>query len=184
MANKGNKGTEDTAPNAGAPTGGIDDIDESAMAFDGGEKVSGGFTGPSWMPHLVEFSDTVIKQKLANVGAGSSIRATIAGFLREMNAWGKRLYFVDIPVKGGAFTRVHVPEHEALYGSLGAIKVGARVQLTYVGRGKAKPNQSAPHVYEVVAEKGSVGARRADALNVVKKQEAEEELPELPPQLQ
>lgn len=157
---------------APASKGGLDDIDESAGAFDDGERVSGGFDGPSWMPQLVEFSDKVIQQKLAKANPGSSARVTITGALTVAYAWGRKLYFVDIVLKDKSTTRVHAPEHASLYGCLNSIEIGARVKLTYAGRGKAKAGHAAPVLYEVIAERGkSLPEPRKDALVILKRDE-------------
>lgn len=163
--------TEDTPPETtAAPVSGmgLDEMDDVAIAFDG-EKASGGFDGPSWQPNLVEFSTEVIRMKLEKLGKGSSYRPEIAGTLVVGTAWGKSLYFLDVPLKDKTSTRVHLPEHFSLYGSLGLVEVGAKVRLKYVGRAKkAKPGQTAPVLYEVIGEKGRVlSQKRADALEVI-----------------
>jgi hypothetical protein len=153
---------------------GIDDIDEAAIAFDG-EKASGGFDGPSWLPHFVEFADSVIKTKLEKVGAGSSTRKDLAGRVVIASAWGRRLYFIDVPMKDKTTKRVHVPEHTSLYGVLNGIELRSLVRISYVGRGKAKPGQTAPHLYDVTAEKGKIlGTPRPDALAIMSKRELDD----------
>lgn len=172
-----------TAP-TGATAPAVDDgIDDGAFVKDG-TRASGGFSGAMWKPDLCPqhtvFNERVIAEKMAaDAAKGFQVlpRQEIGGTLRKAMAWQKMLYFLDVPLKGGGVLMTHIPEHDALYGSLGFIKWGAKVKLTYRGRGKAKPNQSAPHLYDVVAEKETdvLTKAREDALVVVRKQDEEED---------
>lgn len=151
MAAKTTQEKTATPPSAG---GGTEfDIDDAAVAFDG-EKLSGGWDGPMWLPHLVEFSDKVIQQKLATANPGSTSRETIAGTLAIGTAWQRRLYLLDVPLKGGKLARYHLPEHTALYGLIDWAEEGAKLRLSYAGRGEPKPGQQAPMLYTVEVERG------------------------------
>jgi hypothetical protein len=143
--------------------------------FDGGERVSGGFEGPTWAPHYSEFNDKRRGELLAKLGAGSSDAPAIVGRLKAFSAWGRRIYGVQIDET----TIAKLPEHQTLYTALGMVRLGARVKIVYKGRAdKAKPGRQAPILYDVFTEKGGSCDMRADALKVHRREDREAVDPE------
>lgn len=138
--------------------------------FEGGEKVSGGFDGPTWAPHYSEFNEKRSAELLAKLGTGSSMASKVVGKLVAFSAWGRRIYGVRIDET----TTVKLPEHSTLYTALGMVKVGARVKIEYKGRGQAKAGRQAPILYDVTAEKGGACDARADALKIHRREDPDE----------
>lgn len=166
---KASKGKAAPAPEqqeqAAGPVVGDDDFDDGPLT--NGEKVTGGFDGPHWMPHLVEKNERRQKEALAKLAPGSTVRPTMKGRLVVASAWGRKLYFIDATTRSGEVVRFHVPEQATLYRALNTIKVGAVVFVEYKGLGQAKPGQNAPFIYDVSAEKGAaLGEERADKLTI------------------
>ncbi|MEI6481050.1 MAG: hypothetical protein WCO19_01965 [Candidatus Saccharibacteria bacterium] len=158
------------------------DLDDEAIAkgLASGERTTGGFDGPSWVPTLAAVHNPDLKPealavKVGKAGPGSTTRAKLAGVLVAAMAWGRRIYFVDVTAKDGRKARVKLPESKVLYAGLNLCKLGATVALGYDGRGKPKkPGQQPPHLYTVASvDHAMLPAPRADSLRAESMDERE-----------
>lgn len=140
---------------------------------EGGESMGGkGSDAPAWVPHFSEFSEKIKAERMAKLPAGSTARADLRGKLAVERAWGRALYFVDVPTPDCKIA-VRLPEHAALYNTLNQVALGADVKIVYAGRAtKAKRGQQAPHVYDVTT-KGGLNAPREDALVIMRREDDE-----------
>lgn len=138
-------------PNLDAELDGAGDV--IAKALESGERTTGGFEGPSWVPMLAEKHNPDLKpealaKKIEKAGPGSTVRDTIAGALHAAFAWGRRAYFLDVTTKAGV-VRVKLPENKLLYKGLNLWPLGAKVAIRYDGLGKAKDGRKPPHLWTV-----------------------------------
>lgn len=144
-----------------------------------GDKVSGGFDGPSWVPFhhpdRTKLNAAALREKLEKLpgGVASGIdRGQIAGNLVVMFAWGRRAYFLDVKREKSPGVmeeiRVKLPEHWSLYSGCNLILLGTPIALRYDGTGKAKDGKQPPHLYSVIAlQKGrTLNKPRKDALTI------------------
>jgi len=174
---KDTSAASNTAPLTTASDDGYEDVDFDA-AEKAGDRVSGGFDGPAWVPFFhadrSDLKPEKLAEKVAKLKTGAIVRQQLSGILVAAFAWGRRAYFLDT-VKDGEVERVKLPEHGTLYSSLNLIALGTKVAIRYDGLGAAKPGRSAPHLYATVAmEKGKTGAGpRKDALKIQSKDERE-----------
>lgn len=156
---------------------GYEDVDFDA-AEKVGDRVSGGFDGPAWVPFFhpdrSDLKPEKLAEKVAKLKTGAITRQQLSGHLVAAFAWGRRAYFLDT-VKGDGVERVKLPEHGTLYSSLNLIALGTKVAIRYDGLGTAKAGRSAPHLYATLAlEKGHTGTGpRKDALKIQSKDERE-----------
>lgn len=142
-----------------------------------GEKVGGSYEGPIWSPQLAELNDKRRAQALADLRSTnprSTAQPVLRGALVQIDAWGRMVYALELKDREGQTLRVKVPEHTALYGSLGRIKWGTDTRIEFQGYGKAKAGKRAPCLYEIVAaEGGRLSEARPDALTIVRRDDAE-----------
>lgn len=152
------------------------DFDEAEKV---GDRVSGGFDGPAWVPFFhpdrSDLKAEKLAEKVAKLKTGAITRQQMSGTLVAAFAWGRRAYFLDCEKSGGVLERVKLPEHGTLYSSLNLIALGTKVAIRYDGLGTAKAGRSAPHLYATLAlEKGRTGTGpRKDALKIQSKDERE-----------
>jgi hypothetical protein len=164
--------SENTAPVNTAPN--LDDElahDDDAMAeaLASGQKTTGGFEGPSWVPMLAaehsDLKEAKRVEKVEKAGKGSTTRQLLRGRLVAEFAWGRRLYFLDVPLKGGKSCRVKLPESRRLWDGLNLCALGSDVAVRYDGRGKAKAGRQAAHLFSVAVVGGkALPAPRSDAM--------------------
>lgn len=139
------------------------------------KKVSGLFEGPHWCPQYGDYNERRQKELLAKLPAGSHADEAIRGKLTTFTAWGREVYGLELEGPKGKYV-VHVPEHTALYGALGCVKMGADVYIAMTGRSdKAKPGQQAAMLYEVIPynEADILKTPRKDALKVQRKDDGD-----------
>lgn len=159
--------TNTTIPDAFVPA---DDEIAALAAAAKGNKTTGGFTGPAWVPNLSaaaapELKDEARLAKVAKAGPGSFTARAVSGKLVAAHAWGRRVYFLDVKGKGGETVRVKLPESKLLYRGLNLCELGAVVAVTFDGAGKpATPGQKAPWLYTVASvDRKELSEPRADA---------------------
>lgn len=136
-----------------------------------GQRTTGGFDGPSWVPTYAErynpdMKPDALKAKIEKAGKGSTARPALAGKLVAAFAWGRRIYFLDVTTKSGDVVRVKLPESKLLYAGANLCELGAQVVVRYEGPGKpSKPGRKPPHLYTVASvDKPALVKPRADSL--------------------
>ncbi len=149
------------------------DVDEGKIevGLARGQRTTGGFDGPSWVPTLAErynpdLKPDALKAKMEKVGKGSTARGALSGKLVAAFAWGRRVYFLDVTTKAGDVVRVKLPESKLLYRGLNLVELGAEVVVRYEGPGKpTKPGRKPPHLYLVSSvSRPALATPRADSL--------------------
>jgi hypothetical protein len=147
-----------------------------------GRKITGGFDGRVWVPHLsevfCELRDDKRREKIAKIKGGAVEAPRLKGRLREAHAWGRAVLILDAQRADGTAEALLVPDHGAIYTAAAILDVsgrGAAVVIEYLGRGEAKPGRTAPHRYSVTALEAAriLAQPRANAARVISRDERE-----------
>lgn len=142
----GNRGKDAAASKA--PIGdGWDDVPKAGGAND---------NTPEWCPQLRDLKEEAQEQSLSLKPEGSHCRDVVTGQPVIQEAFGEPRYFLktaDVP--GGLLA---LPTHGGLTSRLDKYTIGdvAVMRIAVEGKGRARPNQQAPFLYDVRA-KGADG---------------------------